>query len=616
MRAVLPANLRLPDLEFDVAADTVRLAGETLRRVHAKGASRDGHLPRTPLGFAWGGAQGSADIAADFRGASPRVELDGKAENADLGALLAQFGVAGVRLHAGTLTLRARAAGARLGELLAGATLDAAIERGRLDLARRPLGLQGPAEFSATLKAASGQPAAVAARGTMQGEPFDLALDAPGLAGLARPGEAIPATLRVTWGDARFQAAGKLGRDATGEGRVQLSGGRIDRLGKLFGVELPEVGPYAASGTVVVSADAVRASDLDVSFGRSRVLGRADLQMKRAGRPLHSAALRAPALHLEDIGAARWLGGPAGRSAGEAPAAQRTEAEIARALALLRASDVDATLEIDALHGGAERFASGRLRATLTKGALRLLLQDVRTASGTVDADVRIDASGAQPKFGVRARIENMDFGPLARTLDPATKLGGRLDLVADLAAQGPPGRLLPALAGTIDVAAFPHDLSSGALVFWGTGLLRTMLRTLDPNARSEVECAVASLDVRAGVASTDAFFVDTTRVRIIGQIDANLTTRALSGRLRPVSKQPELFTVAPTMLLGGTIESPAVTVAPENVVLAPLRFATPLGGFALDWLGGQRREGQVGCREAFERARQARSGAARPAPR
>lgn len=158
----------------------------------------------------------------------------------------------------------------------------------------------------------------------------------------------------------------------------------------------------------------------------------------------------------------------------------------------------------------------------------------------------------------------------------------------------------------------FPHDLSAGALAFWGTGLLSALLRSLDPNTRSEVECAAASLDVAAGVASTSAFFVDTTRVRIVGQVEANLLTRALSGRIRPVSEQPELFTVAPTMLIGGTIGDPRVSVAPENVVLAPLRFATPLAGFALDFVGAKGRltEGRIGCREAYERARQLRAGA------
>jgi hypothetical protein len=446
----------------------------------------------------------------------------------------------------------------------------------------------------------------------MGAEPFELTFDTPSLAGLARSGAATPATLRATLGDARLQAAGKISRDATGEGRVQLSGDQLDRLGKLIGVELPAVAPYAASATVVVASDAIRASDLDVSFGRSRIHGQVEFQVRRAVRPAHSAGLRSPTLHLEDVGAARWLGGPVRPKAGEAPeapAAERDEARIARVLEFLRASDFDATIEVDALHGGAERFASGRLRATLAAGVLRVVLQDVRTAGGAIDANLRVDARGSQPRLGVNARAEGLEIGPLARTLDPATKLGGRVDLVADLAAQGPPGRLTPALAGTIDVAVYPHDLRPGVLAFWGTGLLSSMLRTLDPSARSEVECAVASLDVGGGVARTTAFFVDTTRVRIIGQVDADLTTRALSGRLRPVSEQPALFSVAPTMLLGGTMEDPQVTVAPENVVLAPLRFATPLGGFALDWLAGtgKLREGAASCREAFERARKLR---------
>ncbi len=610
-REVLRAKLRLPDVEFEVSADRVELADATLRRLHVSGAMQASKLPPAPFRFEWGGAPVSGALAADFSGATPRLQLDGKATNADLGALLARLGQKGAVLRAGALSLRASAEGERLGALLASATLDATIERGRLEFVRPPgPGLSGPAEFSATLKAAPAQPATLAARGTMGGEPFDLALDTPGLAGLARTAELVPATLRLTLGDARLQASGRVARDGTGEGRVQLNGERVDRLGKLAGVALPEVGPYAAAGTVAVTADAIRASDVDVSFGRSRLLGQAQMQVRRGSRPLHSIALRAPALHLEDLGASRWLGGPAGPKAGEVPAGRRQEAQITQAMELLRASDLNATIEVDALHGGAERFASGRLRATLASGALRVLLEDVKTASGVIDADLRVDASGAQPKIGVQIRIDGLEFGPLARTLDPATKLGGRVSLVADLAAQGPPGQMLSALTGTIDAAIFPHDLRPGGLDFWGTGLLSTMLRTLDASAQSEVECSVASLDVSAGVASTTAFFVDTTRVRIIGQIDIDLATRALSGRLRPQSEQPELFTVAPTMVLGGTIGNPRVTVAPENLVLAPLRFATPLAGFALDWLSGKGglREGPVGCKDAFDRARQART--------
>jgi uncharacterized protein involved in outer membrane biogenesis len=607
-RQVLPSRLRLPEVDFRITADRVALAGETLRRGHVSGAMREHRVPAT-FGFEWRGAPVAGEVGADFGGAAPRIELDAKAQNADLGPLIARSGQKGMGLRAGALALRARSEGSRLGELLAAATVDASLERGRLDLAQAPTpGLPRQADFAATLKAAPGQPAAFAARGAMGGERFELAADSPSLDGLARAGAPIPATVRATLGDIQFRASGTLARDGTGAAQLDLSGPRLDRLGKLAGVDLPGIGPYSARGNVVVAADAVRASDLDVSFGKSRVLGKAEFQVRRTGRAAHSAALRAPALHLEDLGAARWLHGPAairGDAAPDATAAER-EARVARAFDWLRATDVDAAVDVEGLHGGAERIASGRLRASLAAGRLQVELQDIKTASGIVDADLRIDASGAQPRFAARARIEALEFGPLARTLDPDTKLGGRVDLVADLTAQGPPGRLLTALTGTIDTAIFPHDLGSRALAFWGTGFLSTMLRSVDPNERSEVECAAASLDVAAGVARTSAFFVDTTRVRIVGQVEANLATRALSGRLNPVSEQPELFTVAPTMMLGGTIESPSIRVAPENIVLAPLRFATPLATFALDFLSakGKLREGQASCREAFERAR------------
>ncbi len=553
----------------------------------------------------------SGEFGADFSGKLPRIQVRGTAQNADLSALLARFGQKGVGLRAGAVSLRASAEGERLGALIASATLDATIERGRLDLARPPVpGLSGPANFSAALKAAPGQPATLAARGTMGGEPFDLALDTPGLTGLARTAEPIPATLRLTLGDARLQATGRVARDGTGEGRIQLSGERVDRLGKLAGIELPEVGPYAASGTVVVSADSIRASDIDLSFGRSRLLGQAQMQVRRGSRPFHSVTLRAPVLHLEDLGAGRWLDRSARPKDGEAAVAQQEEALFARVVEALRTADVDGVLEIDALHGGGEPFASGRLRATLAAGALQVLLQDVRTESGRIDADLRIDASGPQPKFNVQARVDEFEFAPLARTLDRKTTLGGRLDLFVDLAAQGPPGSLLPTVAGTVDVAVYPRDLRAGVLDLWGTGLLQSLMRSLDPSARSEVECSVASIDVAAGVARTRAFYVDSTRIRVIGQIDLDLPTRALSGRLRPQSEQPELFTVAPTMVLAGTIDNPRVSVAPEAFVLAPLRFATPLAGFALNWLSGsgKLREGVAGCREAFEQARRTRS--------
>jgi len=243
----------------------------------------------------------------------------------------------------------------------------------------------------------------------------------------------------------------------------------------------------------------------------------------------------------------------------------------------------------------------------------------VRTASGALEAELRVDASATPPKFSLRARGRDLEYEPLARAVEPASTAAGRLDLVADLTAQGSPANLLPTLVGTMDAAIYPRGLHSDGLAFWGTGLLDSMLGQLDPQSRSAIQCAVTSLDFNGGMARSTAFFVDTARVRIVGQFEADLTTRALSGRIDPLSKEPRFLAFAPTMLLGGTIESPSLSAAPENVVIVPLRMAAPLSGFALNWLTGARdltREGAAGCQEAFERITTARSGTVEPLPR
>jgi len=524
------------------------------------------------------------------------------------------LGQAKIGLRAGVLSVKARAKGARFGEMLADATLGAAIEGGQLDLGRGAATSQDRrGTFSATLTAAPGQPLRLAARGAIDGQPMDATVETSGLADFARADATIPVAVRLTLGDVRLDASGKVTRDGAGEGRLQISGGRLDRLGELIGWPLPAKGPYSASGNVVVSAEFVRANDLALNLARSRAAGELRVERRRTGRPLYVARLRVPALHLEDIGADQWVPrrGRNGSADAQAQQARREQAELESELDFIRAADIDATVDIEALHSAGERFASGRLRVTTDAGVLRVGLQNVEAAAGRIDAEIRVDPGAAPPRFALRASARALDYGPLMRSMDPETTMAGTLDLEADLKAQAPPSKLRSAMAGTVDAAIYPRGLHSPALELWGAGLLNSMLRQLDPDSRSAVECGVTSL-VNSGVASSTAFFVDSTRVRIIGEYEVDLTTRALSGRIDPQSKDPALLTFAPTMLLGGTIDSPKLTSAPANVVTVPLRLGASVADFARGWLGARdkARDGAPGCREAFEKIRQARAGA------
>jgi len=228
-------------------------------------------------------------------------------------------------------------------------------------------------------------------------------------------------------------------------------------------------------------------------------------------------------------------------------------------------------------------------------------LDEVLTAGGEISAELRVDATAMPPAFAATARARELEYGPMLRALDPSTSLEGGFDFNAGLAARAPPEQVLRELAGTIDAATFTRGLRLRALGLWGVGLVNGLLRQMDPDARSSIDCAVAGFDVERVVARSRGFFVDTSRVRIVGEVEIDLVTRALAGRIDARPKAPQLPAVAPTMLLGGTAENPSVSVAPQNIGTLPLRFAATLGGLVGDWRSGRAEDGPAACRNAFE---------------
>ncbi|HXV10181.1 MAG TPA: AsmA family protein [Burkholderiales bacterium] len=609
-RDVLPAKVHLPDLDLELKAATVRYGTQAFQRVHLNAAPREGHLRNARFAFQSRGADVEGEASADLRSTRPAIELSGTVKGADLGAALAHAGEKSLALRAGTIKARARAVGVKLGELLGSAVADVDVERARLANVKQFIpGLTGDAEFSAKLAVAEGQPLKLSANGSAAKQSFDLTVETAPLSQLAQATDRFPATLRASLGETRLEASGKLTLEGMGNLRLTLSGERLDRLGHLIAARLPEVGPYSFGASLAVAPDSIRASDLDVKFGKSRVHGM--VSVKRGGERLaHAAELRAPVLHLEDLGLHLFVGEKdkskdlgASRKAGEAGDAK----QIPEIQTLLRAFDAKATLSVEALYSEGKHHASLQTTVLLEGGNLKVAIEDVQLAGGKARAELDLDARGSRPRLYLHLRAGEFEFGKLAEALKPKTPLEGTLDLLVDLSLEGLQKPLLGNANGHVDIAVFPRGLDIGAADNWGTGLLHMMQRTVDGSSDSRLNCAVGIFDVKNGVARSEAFFADTTRVRIIGELEADFTSGKLSGRMSPNAKNPRLLTVSPSVGIGGTMESPKVQLTPDSLITAPLRLIFPIHAFAYDWLNatGVPADGSAGCREAFAKARE-----------
>ena len=608
-REVLPAKTHLPELDLAFSTKVARVFGETLHRVRFDAAPRDGALPPTRVEFDWQGVAVAGDVAADLRGARPTVELSVTAKGADLGAALVHAGYKAPPLRAGTIRVSVRGSGVKLNELLQSATADGVVEEGRLGRVEQLIpGLKGNADFVAKLSVNEKGPVRLSANGSAGGLPFDAVVETEPLTQLARLEDRLSATLRATLGETRMDASGKLTLKGREELHLSVSGKRLDRLGQLAAVRLPKVGPYEAAADLAIAADSISVSGLDAKFGKSHVLGTIGVQGEHE-RPVYTADLRAPVLHLEDLGlhvlvetAGKSSGDSAGEIADEAGDTKRIEALKTR----LRAFDAKAALDVERLYQGGKRYASLRTSLTLKAGDLRVVLRDMYVSGGKAQGGLHIDASGSGPRLHVRLVTRGFEYGPLAKALKPKTPLTGTLDLSLDLDFKGLEKPLLGNASGYIDLAIFPRGLAMGAADYWGTGLLHMLQLGVDPAAESKLNCAVGVFDIKDGMVTSRAIFADTTRVRIIGELQANLATRRLSGRLSPHSKNPGLFTVAPSLGIAGTLESPQVMVTPASLITAPLRLFLPIRAFSQDWVNatGVPADGSAGCHAAFKQAR------------
>jgi len=634
-RPVLQPLSALPDVDFDIDAASVDAGGLRLRDLKFSGKTRAPAL-QAAFQFTWQGSPLRGQLAANAGSASPKLELEATVQTFDFGPLMARLGFGGVKLRAEKLSLAAAARGERVADLLATATVAATIDNAQVDLGHRPVpGLEGKGTLSATLDVQPGRPAMLTARGRIDEQPIEISVEAPGIEALARPGVTFPLSVRATLAEMQIEAEGRValggaqraqagppaaaraGAEGASPGRadlrLRLAGPRLERLGALLGVALPDTAPYDASGRLAVAAGSVEISSLDARIGSSRLGGSLSRELRPGQRPLYAANLRATALHLEDL-----LGrqpppdrGPEAEDAAEMSLVRRLITAIDQRLDLLRAADARIALDVDGLFASGESLGSGRLRSTLAAAQLAVELQELRTKQGRAEASIRVDAGGQRPRFELRADIRDFEYGPLWRSVDPSSRLDGHLDLIGRLTLPGPARELEALLAGAVDIAVYPRGVRSAAIGLLGTSIVPAILRQIDPRSESGIECSVSGFTIGEGMARSNGFFILTTHARIIGELEAALATGSISGRFVPKPTARQLFALSPTLLVGGTLRSPTVSVAAENLLLVPLRFATPLTLFATDWLSGTRSSGGApGCREAFERVRAAQAAA------
>ncbi|MDX2290038.1 MAG: hypothetical protein NW217_14615 [Hyphomicrobiaceae bacterium] len=237
----------------------------------------------------------------------------------------------------------------------------------------------------------------------------------------------------------------------------------LPRVARWLGLDWPANSPqkmFSASGGLDWYGQVIAFQDADLRFDTNKATGTFSINY-RSSRPQIDGTLAFGTLDLSkytvvpgksDLGlvantvlqSAPWLPEGLGQAMG------------GPAFPLLQQLDADVRLSAEHIIIADHGVGRGAATLSVRNG---LLIADVPelelVAGGRGSLQISADATGVQPKYGVRGKLEAIDIGPLIRSLTGTAVLAGRGDVSLDLTAAGfDRDTLLQSLAGKFGIEA------------------------------------------------------------------------------------------------------------------------------------------------------------------
>jgi uncharacterized protein involved in outer membrane biogenesis len=605
-RRVLPSEVSFPAADFEFSSKRLDAPALRFEAVRLAGRTRGGRLEAARYELRGEGGAMRGELSADLRGRDPQMTLALEATAFDLRSGLAQLGVDVERAKAQRLDATLELRGARLQQAVAQSTLRLSAQ-GLAVTARGPLDARRALAFDGRLEASSIKGELLAtASGTLDRRSFRATSRGPKLATLLDGAERVPLDIELNVDDSAVSLRGDVAKGPRADLAVRVSAKRADTLFALGGLQFDAQGALSASAQLQLTPPARTALEqLELRIGETALRGRAVADWS-AARPSVEARLVGPVLRMQDLGL-RVLEDVEGAVKSEKTGAQQGVA--ARWLDSLRRYDATLDLQAERLYGAGEMLGSLQMSARLRGGRLQLRPLAIRYAASAFRAEGLIDATATTPAYALHAELRNFDLTPLLRSFKVSAAGTASFDARAVLRSRGVGREAISNLSGTLDVASYGRGIGSGVIELMGVSLFGTVLNTLDRERTSKINCAVGVFDVAGGVMKSRALFVDTTRLRIMGNLDVDLNTETLDGGLRPHPKNPRLFNVPTPVSIAGTLQDPKVSLASSTLPELLIRYSNPYTMFlgTLMETESAAEDGSDDCRAAYKRIESSR---------
>ena len=500
-----------------------------------------------------------------------------------LGSLLSDLGVVEEALmEADSAGIRFAISGQTVNEMLQSVDTEFRLRNGTWEVLP-DLGMAVRFE-QAHFVARGSEPIEIGFAGDVDGQPMRLDVEMTSLADVADK-KAARLDLAAALGELRFRTslAGRLplGSEESSVS-VSLESPGLDELNELLGLDLPPWGPVQVSGELSHRTGVYTMPDARVAIGESSLLGAMTLDVTQ--RPQLTLDFEAPLIQLDDFRSPEWSASRrAARQADSAPDAAEVEREDREPLLSQAAFDrLDGTfsLAVNEVRSGTDRLGAGNVEASLEDGLFDLARIGLELPGGEMEARGHMQWRDPQSlSTHMELDVNKLDYGVLARRIDPASTMKGTFSLFARLnadyvATEG----MMSGASGGLVFGVWPEDFKSGVFDLWAVGLANALIPRLDKENASVVNCIVGGFNVEDGKLHERVIFADTSRIQASGEIDADFRERELDAYLVPNPKRAQIFSFGAPLTVDGEFDDYGIGIKTGDLIAAIFRFvASPV---------------------------------------
>ena len=586
---IMPEAVAFNDADIDVAVNRIKLRKFAILNFALTSRIRDGWVENSPFQLTVEGVKFKGGLSLDLRSKLPEFKFKVDSTKVDIGALLAELKIVdGMEATVGSFGLDLHIKGARLRTILDRSSFSAKMKNGNWILRDPNTGASLQIRIKECIVGASaGKPVIWSIDGRIKNEPVKIQIKGDRLAVLAAEKVRIPLDLVSEAAGVKLKLTSRVELPLAQQDldfKMSLSGKRLNSINSFLEVDLPPYGPYELGGRFQIKRDGYYLSDLKVRVNKSHMTGKMTFNtVKRP--PLLDIDLTTRTLQMDDFKVGDWS--PVEQStaddkqatAGKKTAQQAVDSpEVQSILSpeFMRSLNARFNLDVQEVLSGKDKLGSGNLAAGLEKGRFFVDPMQLNVPGGSVKVAFAFEPTDRDAALEASAKIEQLDYGILARRIKPKSKMGGWLSLDIDLKARANDlESIMHHANGYIDFAVVPKDFEAGLFELWAVNLLAAALPEVDSEKTSIVNCAVFQFDIKDGQMKENAIFADTTKMQVSGKANVNFKTEEVLLKMAPKAKKPEFFSLATPIQVKGTFTDYNIGVQPGGVIGTALRFIT-----------------------------------------